>query len=59
MTWRAAEVVNLPSGQPTVLLHGALAEFAAARRLRLHVSVTDEREYAMAYAIAETEDMER
>lgn len=53
MTWRSAEIVNLPSGQPTVVVHGALATFVAERGLRLHVSVTDERSMVMAYAMAE------
>jgi holo-[acyl-carrier protein] synthase len=53
MTWRAVEIVNAPSGQPQVLVHGALAEFVRARRLRLSVSVTDERDVAMAFAVAE------
>ncbi len=53
MTWRAVEIVNAPSGQPQVLVHGALAEFVHARRLRLSVSVSDERELAMAFAVAE------
>ncbi|HTT12755.1 MAG TPA: holo-ACP synthase [Burkholderiaceae bacterium] len=53
MTWRAAEILNAPSGKPIVVTHGALHDFVVARRLKLHVSVTDERAYAMAYAIAE------
>lgn len=53
MTWRAVEIVNAPSGQPQVLVHGALADYVRARRLRLSVSVTDEREVAMAFAVAE------
>jgi len=53
MTWRAAEIVNAPSGQPQVLAHGALAEFLQARRLRLSVSVTDEQTMAMAFVVAE------
>jgi holo-[acyl-carrier protein] synthase len=53
MSWRAVEIVNAPSGQPIAVANGALAAFLAERRLRLHVSVTDERELAMAYAIAE------
>jgi holo-[acyl-carrier protein] synthase len=54
MTWRAAEIVNATSGKPMVVVHGALAEFMASRGLRLHISVTDERSVAAAYAIAET-----
>jgi holo-[acyl-carrier protein] synthase len=55
MTWRSAEVVNQPGGKPVVQLHGALKAFAESRKLRLHVSLTDERSMAMAYAIAETD----
>jgi holo-[acyl-carrier protein] synthase len=55
MTWRAVEIINARSGQPIAVANGALADFLAAKRLRLHVSVTDERELAMAYAIAEFE----
>lgn len=55
MTWRAVEIINEPSGRPIALAHGALADFIAARRLRLHVSVSDERAFAVAYAVAETE----
>jgi len=56
MAWRAVQIVNAPSGQPLVIAHGALAEFLSQRRLRLSVSITDEREMAMAFAIAEVED---
>ena len=53
MTWRAAEILNAPSGKPIVVTHGALHDFVVAQRLKLHVSVTDERAYAAAYVIAE------
>ena len=53
MTWRAVEILNAPSGKPIAITHGALQTFVAERRLTLHVSVTDEREYAVAYVIAE------
>lgn len=53
MTWRSAEVVNAPGGRPVVLVHGTLQAYVEARGLRLHVSVTDERSMAMAYALAE------
>jgi holo-[acyl-carrier protein] synthase len=53
MSWRAVEIVNAPSGQPTALVQGALALFMAQRNLTLHVSVSDERELATAFAIAE------
>jgi len=56
MTWRAVEIVNDPSGRPLAFLTSTeLRRFAENRQLRLHVSVTDEREVAMAYAIAEVQ----
>lgn len=54
MSWRAVEIVNEASGRPVALTHGALAAYVAARRLRLHVTVSDERGFALAYAVAET-----
>jgi len=56
MTWRACEIVNVASGQPTIRLHGALAEWFAQRRLRAHVSVSDESDYAAAFVVVETEE---
>ena len=54
MTWRACEIVNAPSGKPEIRLHGRLAEWFAERRLRAHVSVTDETEYVAAFVVVET-----
>ena len=53
MSWRAVEILNAPSGRPIAVVHGALQTFVAERRLKLHVSVSDERAYAVAYAVAE------
>jgi holo-[acyl-carrier-protein] synthase len=53
MSWRAAEVLNAPGGAPQVHTHGALEQLVRVRRLRLHVSLTDERSMAMASAVAE------
>lgn len=58
MTWRAVEIVNVPSGRPVAIAHGELARFLRQRGLRLHISVTDERTVAMAYAVAEIADQE-
>jgi holo-[acyl-carrier protein] synthase len=49
--WREIEIERLPTGQPAVLLHGRAA--ARADRLgieRVAVSITHEREYALAVA---------
>lgn len=54
MTWRACEIVNAPSGQPLIRLHGALAAWFEARGLHAHVSVTDESDYATTFVVVET-----
>jgi holo-[acyl-carrier protein] synthase len=59
MTWRDCEVVKAASGQPEIRLHGALAEWFAARRLRAHVSVSDETDYAASFVVVETEESSR
>ena len=53
MTWRAVEVLNDASGRPVVAAHGKLEELIRRLRLNVHVSLTDERSLATAYAIAE------
>jgi holo-[acyl-carrier protein] synthase len=54
MTWRLCEVAKLPSGQPTILLHGVLKEWFEAKGLSAHVSVSDESDYATSYVVVET-----
>ena len=53
MTWRHCEVGRLPSGQPTIVLHGALKEWCAMRQLRAHVTLSDETDYATSHVIVE------
>ena len=53
MTWRACEVANLASGQPVIVLHGALKDWFEARGLRCHLSVTDESDYAASFCVVE------
>ncbi|MHB8949599.1 MAG: holo-ACP synthase [Rhodoferax sp.] len=53
MSWRLCEVGNLPSGQPTVVLHGALKKWFDARGLSAHLSVTDETDYAASFCVVE------
>ncbi|MED5619532.1 holo-ACP synthase [Ideonella sp. BN130291] len=54
MTWRSCEILNLPSGQPYIQLHGALADWFKARGLQAHVTVTDESDYAASFVVVET-----
>src|SRR5512135_3906735 len=53
MTWRDCEILNHPSGQPYVRLHGALAAWFEARGLQAHVTVTDETDYAASFVVVE------
>ncbi len=53
MTWRLCEVAKLPSGAPTVVLHGVLKEWFEAQNLSAHVSVTDETDYAASFCVVE------
>ena len=54
MNWHDCEILNHPDGRPYVQLHGALAEWFAARRLRAHVSLSDESEYSVSFVVVET-----
>jgi holo-[acyl-carrier-protein] synthase len=56
MTWRRCEIANLPSGQPTLVLHGALKDWFEARHLSAHLSVSDETDYATSYCVVEVLD---
>lgn len=53
MTWHDCEIGALPSGQPTIVLHGALKDWFDSRQLRAHVSLTDETDYAAAFVVVE------
>lgn len=54
MSWRAVEIVNEASGRPCAVANGAFAAFLDSKRLRLHVSVSDIANLAVAHAVAET-----
>jgi holo-[acyl-carrier-protein] synthase len=58
MTWRLCEIANLPSGQPVVVLHGALKDWFEARQLVAHVTVTDESDYAASFVVVEKKAIE-
>ncbi len=55
MTWRGCEVAKQPSGKPEIRLHGALADWFSPRRLRAHVSDTEEADYAASFVVDEHE----
>lgn len=53
MAWRRCEVANLPSGQPTLVLHGDLLTWFEARQLKAHITLTDEGDYAASFVVVE------
>ena len=53
MTWRACEIGKLPSGQPVIVLHGALKDWFEAKGLSAHVSLSDETDYATSFCVVE------
>jgi len=54
MSWHRCEIINAPSGQPGIVLHGPLLSWFEARQWQAHVSLSDEREQAMAFVVIET-----
>ena len=54
ITWHDFEVANLPSGRPTLKLHGVAAQVAAKMGVaRTHLSITHTDSTAMAFVILE------
>ena len=52
--WHDFEVVNLPSGRPTLLLHGAAAQHAEKAGVRaIQLSLTHTSEFGQAFVIFE------
>lgn len=55
MTWRACEVGYHSSGQPRIITHGDLKAWCEQRNLRFQVSLSDEKEFAVAFCVAEVD----
>ncbi|PLZ02506.1 holo-ACP synthase [Burkholderia sp. WAC0059] len=55
MTWRALQTLNEPSGKPVAVASGELAQWLDERGIRAHVTITDERDYAVSFVIAEVD----
>jgi len=51
MTWRSAQMLNAPSGKPTIVCSGALEEFMRTHRLTAQVTISDEADYGVAFVI--------
>jgi len=57
MHWRLCEIANRPSGEPFIVLHGGLKEWFDARGWVVHVSMSDESEYAASFCVVERLDI--
>ncbi len=58
VSWKEIEVINAPSGKPTIALHGRAAALVATyapkgHEVRIHVSLSDDYPYAYAQVIIE------
>lgn len=58
MTWRNCEIANRPrnhpqAGAPYIVLHGELKTWFEAQGLSVHISVTDETDYAASFCVVE------
>ena len=53
MKWRHCEIANISSGKPEIVLHGALKDWFDARELTVHITVTDETDYAASFCVVE------
>ncbi len=58
MHWRLCEIANRPSGEPVIVLHGELKSWFEAQRLRAHISISDESEYAASFCVVERLDIQ-
>lgn len=54
MTWKLCEISNERSGKPTIVLHGALKDWFESKALTVHITVTDETDYAASFCVVET-----
>ena len=56
-SFREAEVVNSPGGQPTMQARGRLADFLKEKGVvNIHLSLSHENEFAVAYVLLEKSD---
>ncbi len=54
MTWKLCEIANERSGKPVIVLHGALKTWFEDRHLSVHITVTDETDYAASFCVVES-----
>ncbi len=53
MHWQALEVLNDGKGQPYALCHGELQHWLVQQGIKIHLSLSDEADYAVAFVTLE------
>jgi holo-[acyl-carrier protein] synthase len=53
MAWRAMQTLNAANGAPVVVTNGELENWLTERGITVRVTLSDEREYGVAFVIAE------
>ena len=53
MTWHAVQIINDVNGRPAIVTNGALFDWMSSQGLSAKISMSDESEYAVAFAIVE------
>ena len=53
MSWQTCEITTLEGGQPAILAHGALHTWLQQRQLSIHLSISDEQDYAVGFCVVE------
>lgn len=53
MTWRGVQFLNAPGGRPIAVCNGVLKQYMEDNGLSVHVTLTDEADYAVAFVIVE------
>jgi holo-[acyl-carrier protein] synthase len=53
LTWQAVETTSEPGGRPVLVFSGPLAAWMTERKLRAHLSLTDEETLAVAFVVVE------
>ena len=56
MRWRAAQILKEPSGKPCVTTDDVLSAWMRERSLIAHITLTDDADYAVAFAVVERVD---
>ena len=53
MSWRLCEVNNMANGKPEIVLHGVLKDWFLEKKLKAHITLTDESDYAVSFCVVE------